>query len=95
MPRTPWFDETTQLPILDQKVQELESFTSAMADGKIEKKELERQYDRLSTAMKSVEKELSDPLHAKVTDMMVELTAYSIMRTLHELQAERLRSRFG
>ncbi|MGE3164993.1 MAG: hypothetical protein AB7O52_08805 [Planctomycetota bacterium] len=95
MARTRWFDETTNLPILDQKVQELESFTTAMADGKIEKQELDRQYDRLSAAMKAVETDLSDPLHAKVTDMMVELTAYSIMRTLHELQAERLRSRFG
>jgi hypothetical protein len=41
--------------------------------------------------MKKVEPTLNDELHAKVTDVLVELTAYNIMRLLHELQAERVR----
>jgi len=41
--------------------------------------------------MKAVERELSDDLHAKVTNVLVELTAYDVMRVLHELQAERAR----
>ena len=35
--------------------------------------------------------EVSDQQHAKVTDVLVELTAYNIMRLLHELHSERLR----
>jgi hypothetical protein len=34
---------------------------------------------------------LSDELHAKVTEVLVELTAYNVMRLLHELQTERVR----
>jgi hypothetical protein len=49
---------------------------------------------RLVEAMKGVESELSDALHAKTTTLLVELTAYNIMRLLHELQAERARIAF-
>ena len=45
--------------------------------------------------MKKVESELSDELHAKVTTLLVEMTAYNVMRLLHELQAERARMAFG
>jgi hypothetical protein len=38
---------------------------------------------------------LSDELHAKVTTVLVELTAYNVMRLLHELNAERARIRFA
>jgi hypothetical protein len=50
---------------------------------------------RLVAAMKTVEGELSDDLHAKVTTLLVELTAYNVMRLLHELQAERARLVFA
>jgi ABC-type nitrate/sulfonate/bicarbonate transport system permease component len=58
------------------------------------KDELDAQEQRLAAAMKAVESDLDDALHAKVTTLLVELTAYDIMRTLHELQAEKLRSKF-
>ena len=45
--------------------------------------------------MKHLEVELSDELHAKVTNVLVELTAYNVMRLLHELHAERARMAFG
>ena len=35
MTRASWLDDETDLPLLDAKVQELESFTQAMADGKM------------------------------------------------------------
>ncbi|MCA8959050.1 MAG: hypothetical protein KDC38_00995 [Planctomycetes bacterium] len=95
MARASWFDEKTEVPHLDQKVHELESFTNAMADGKVDKHELESQQERLIAAMKAVEPALDDATHAKVTDLLVELTAYDIMRTLHELQVERLRGKFA
>lgn len=45
--------------------------------------------------MKRAEAELSDDVHSKVTTVLVELTAYNIMRLLHELQSERARMAFG
>ena len=94
MAHSSWFDEETQVPNLEARVEKLDSFAAAMADGKIDKTELEAQEKRLVDAMKAVEPDLDDALHAKVTTMLVELTAYDIMRTLHELQVERLRGKF-
>jgi hypothetical protein len=45
--------------------------------------------------MKRLEPKLTDDLHAQVTEVMIELTAYNVMRLLHELQAERARQAFG
>ena len=95
MARTSWFDERAEHPVIQEQLAKLESFTSAMADGVVEKKELDSQEQRLATAMKKLEPELSDDLHAKVTTVLVELTAYNVMRLLHELQAERARIAFA
>jgi hypothetical protein len=94
MAQTSWFDERAELPTLLERVEKLESFTAAMADGVIDKKELEGQEQRLATAMKHLEPKLSDELHAQVTTVMIELTAYNVMRLLHELQVERARLAF-
>jgi hypothetical protein len=93
--RTSWLDETSNLPLIEEKVQQLEHFTKAMADGIVEKGEVEKQQDRLIAAMKEVEGKLEDELHEKVTNLLVELTAYDMMRMLHEIQAERARLAFG
>jgi len=90
--RTSWFDDS-DLPIIDEQVQKLESFTTAMADGVVEKKELEQQQNSLIAAMKEVEPGLNDEQHAKVTRLLVELSAYNVMRLLHELQTLRLQKR--
>ncbi|MCP3915815.1 MAG: hypothetical protein GY711_09685 [bacterium] len=95
MARASWLDEETNNPIIDKKVQELESFTAALADGAVDKDELAAQEARLVAAMKEVEAILDDAQHDKVTNLLVELSAYDIMRTLHELQAERMRQVFG
>ena len=78
-----------------ESVNKLESFTSAFADGLVEKNELAGQDQRLAAAMKHVEAGLTDDLHAKVTNVLVELTAYNVMRLLHELQTKRARMVFG
>jgi hypothetical protein len=95
MERTSWFDEDAAHPVILESVNKLESFTSALADGVVEKRELAGQEQRLVAAMKHLEVELSDELHAKVTNVLVELTAYNVMRLLHELHAERARMVFG
>jgi len=93
--RTSWFDEKAQHEGIQEKAQKLESFTSALADGVVSKQELEGQEKRLVAAMKTLEPALSDDQHAKVTSVLVELSAYNIMRLLHELHAERARMTFG
>jgi predicted transcriptional regulator len=89
--RTSWFDAKAEHPSIQEQVSRLESFTDALADGVVTAQELSGQEQRLMAAMKAVEAELSDDLHAKVTKVLVELTAYDVMRVLHELQAERAR----
>ena len=93
MARTSWFDDA-DLPVIDEQVDKLESFAEAMADGLIDKQELERQQESLTRAMKAVEGDLNDAQHAKVTRLLVELSAYNIMRLLHELQGRRLEKAF-
>jgi predicted transcriptional regulator len=93
--RISWFDDKAEHEAIQERVSKLDSFTSALADGVVSKQELSSQEQRLVSAMKSVEAELSDDLHSKVTTVLVELTAYNVMRLLHELQSERKRMAFG
>jgi hypothetical protein len=92
MPRMNWFDEHTKHAVIDEQVEKLASFADAMADGIIEKRELELQERSLVAVMQDVEGLLTDEQHAKVTRLLVELSAYNVMRTLHELHAQRLQN---
>jgi hypothetical protein len=94
MARTSWFDEKAEHEAIQERASNLESFTSALADGVVSKQELAGQEQRLVAAMKTLEPALSDELHGKVTNVLVELTAYNVMRLLHELQGERARMAF-
>ena len=95
MARSSWFDDKAEHPVIQERVNSLDSFTSAMADGIVSKKEVEGQEARLVAAMKALEPGLSDELHGKVTTVLVELSAYNVMRLLHVLHAERARMAFG
>jgi predicted transcriptional regulator len=86
MARQSWIDADSN-PDIDAHVAQLEHFTQAMADGQVDAKELEKQENNLVAAMRDVESVLDDAQHAKVTKLLAELTAYSVMRTLHELTA--------
>jgi hypothetical protein len=66
-----------------------------MSDGVIERAELEKQQTSVVAAMKAVQGELSDVQHEKVTRLLVELSAYNVMRLLHELQQSRLQKAFS
>jgi hypothetical protein len=92
--RTHWLDEATDTPLIGEHASRLTSFMEAMADGKIETHELQAQEARLIDVMKKVEPELSDKLHADVTRLLCELTAYNIMHTLHELAGSRPKTKF-
>lgn len=93
--RTSWFDESAGFDAIQERASKLGSFTSALADGEVSKNEVASQEQRLTAAMRALEATLNDEQHAKVTTVLIELTAYNIMRTLHELQAERTRMAFG
>jgi aldehyde:ferredoxin oxidoreductase len=95
MARINWLDEETDLPALDEHVQQLEHFTQALADGVVDAQELAKQNEAVVAAMKAVQSELTDEQHAKVTRLLVELTALNIMQTLHELAAGRVRAAVG
>jgi hypothetical protein len=92
--RTSWFDEKAEQSMIQERASKLESYTSALADGVVTKQELAGQEQRLLAAMKALEPGLNDELHSKVTTVLVELTAYDVMRLLHELQTERPRAAF-
>ena len=94
MARASWFDDRAEHPLMHEKLEKLESFTSALEDGVVSKQELTGQEERLVKAMKALEGSLSDEQHASVTTVLVELTAYNVMRLLHELQSERARLAF-
>ena len=95
MARTSWFDDKAEHALIQEQVTKLQSFTDALADGIVSEQEVNGQEQRLIAAMKTLEPELSDDMHAKVTAVLVELTAYNVMRLLHELHTERARLAFG
>ena len=91
MARISWLnDEST--PDLDAHVGKLEHFTRSIADGVIDANELAVQESNLVSAMKAVEGSLDDAQHVNVTRLLAELTAYSVMRTLHEMAQARVQN---
>ncbi|MBA3394780.1 MAG: hypothetical protein H0T89_19190 [Deltaproteobacteria bacterium] len=89
MARASWISDDTT-PDLDAHVGQLEHFTQSIADGVIDAKELATQEQNLVGAMKAVEGSLNDDQHGKVTRLLAEVAAYSVMRTLHELAQARV-----
>jgi hypothetical protein len=89
MSRTSWINDDST-PDLDDHVNKLEHFANSLADGIVDANELSTQEAHLVAAMKAVEGSLSDEQHDKVTKLLAELTAYSVMRTLHEMAQARV-----
>ena len=91
MARASWLNDDSH-PDLDEHVASLDHFAASLADGVIDANELATQEANLVSAMKAVEASLSDDQHARVTKLLAELTAYSVMRTLHEMAVARVQS---
>ena len=87
--RQSWLDDKAQAPLIDGYVQKLTTFVEAMADGRIDDKELTAQEQRLTKLMQEVEPALNDAQHTQVTRLLCELTAYNIMQTLNSLEKAR------
>jgi hypothetical protein len=88
--RVNWFDDKSETPLIDQYAKGLESFLTTMADGKVDDKEVRQQEARLVKVMKEVESLLSDEQHAKVTTLLAELAAYTVMEILHDMTRAKL-----
>ena len=88
-----WLDEQSN-PLIDDYVQKLGTFVDAMADGRIDDREVTDQEKRLVASLKEVEPTLSDAQHAQVTKLLCELTAYNVMQTLNSLQTARPQTKF-
>jgi hypothetical protein len=91
MARASWIDDDHN-PQLDDHVAQLEHFTAALADGVIDAGELDKQEANLVAAMKAVEPHLSDELHGKVTKLLAELAAYTVMQVLHDMAKAKVSS---
>jgi hypothetical protein len=89
--RPKWFDDASHEPLIDDYARQLDSFLQTMADGVVDENEIKAQEVRLVGLMKEIEPLLDDALHATVTRLLCELTAYDIMQMLHSLQASRPR----
>ncbi|HEV3121434.1 MAG TPA: hypothetical protein VGY53_06005 [Isosphaeraceae bacterium] len=92
--RSSWFDEATQTPQIEQSARKLDSFLTTMADGIVDKAELQAQEARLVALMKQIEPGLDDALHEKITHLLCELTAYDLMQMMHALQVARPKTEF-
>jgi hypothetical protein len=94
MARTNWLDEDTQEVKIDDYAKQLTSFVDAMADGRVDDGELEAQEKRVAEAMHDVEPHLDDELHAKVTKLLCELSAFNIMQFMHAVDQARPKTTF-
>lgn len=86
--RTSWLDDEGGVAI-DDMAKKLESFMAAMADGVVDAAEVEAQEARVAALMKEVEPQLDDDTHAKITQLLCELSALDIMQVLHAAQEAR------
>lgn len=94
MARRSWLDDSSEKSLIDDYVSQMETFIETMADGRVDDDELLAQENRLTEIMKTVENKLDDPLHAEVTQLLCELSAYNIMQMLHNLNATRPPTKF-
>lgn len=84
--RLPWIDELSQTPLIDDHARQLESFMTAMADGRIDESEIKSQEQRVVALLQEIGPQLNDALHAKVTQLLCELTAYDMMQMLYAMK---------
>jgi hypothetical protein len=92
--KSTWLDAESHQPAIEKFARRLKPFVEAMADGKIDEAELKAQEGRLVKLMKEVEPALPSELHAKVTQLLYELTAYDMMQILHQMEQARPKTVF-
>ena len=94
MARQSWLDEASGAPMIDQYARQLNTFLTAVADGRVDDSELKAQEGRVAALMREIEPKLDDALHAQVTKLLCELAAYDVMQMIHGVTAGRPKSKF-
>ena len=89
-----WFDESTHAPLIADKAKQLESFVATFADGVVEPSEIQAQEQRVYNLMKEIEPQLDEKLHARVTQLLCELTAYDFMQFVSAVQDSKPQTKF-
>jgi hypothetical protein len=92
--RRSWLSDKASAPMIDQYARQLKSFINATADGVIDASEVAAQEKRVTALMREIEPKLDNALHARLTELLCELTAYDLMQVLHSMHQERPRIRF-
>jgi hypothetical protein len=92
--KSKWFDEASETPIIAEQSRRLDSFLSAVADGRVDNREIQEQESRLVELMKEIEPQLEPALHDKITQLLCELTAYDMMNVMNMMQAARPTTKF-
>jgi hypothetical protein len=92
--RTSWFDEASQTPLIEGYARQLSSFIDTLADGRVEASEIKAQETRLVNLMRDIEPQLDDTMHAQITQLLCELTAYNLVQMLYAMQEARPRTVF-
>ena len=92
--RASWLDPASDTSLIDDYARKMESYAKAMADGRIEQKEIAEQEKRLTALMKKIEPQLDDDLHEQVTQLLCETTVFDTMQFLHTMQESRRKTRF-
>lgn len=92
--KTPWFDDSTDTPLIAEYARKLDSFLDAVADARIETRELDEQEKQVVALMKEVEPMLSPEAHEKVTRLLCEVTAYDLMQAIHMAGHARSKTKF-
>ncbi|MBM4088435.1 MAG: hypothetical protein FJ276_03255 [Planctomycetes bacterium] len=94
MARQKWLDDNARTTLIDDYASELGAFVDAMADGKVDAGEVAAQEQRVVDLMKTVEPRLDDAMHEQITKLLCEMSALSVMQTLHALYEARPKSKF-
>ena len=92
--KTPWVDDASDAPMLAEYARKLDSFLDAVADGRIDSKELDAQEKRVVDLMKQVDPLLSPEAHELVTQLLCEVTAYDLMNAMHMAGKARPKTKF-
>lgn len=91
--RLRWLSNTGA-PLIDDYAKKLGTFLDAVADGVVDDSEVRMQEERLVKLLKEVEPLLDDYVHAKVTRLLCELTAYDLMQVLNSMHRARPKVKF-
>jgi hypothetical protein len=94
MARTSWLDAESKTVRIDDYARQLDTFVAALADGRIDDKELANQEARVVKLMKEIEPQLAEPIHERVTELLCELSAFNVMQLLHSLHEARPKTTF-